>query len=233
MDRADPGRVGGRVDEQGQAVVPRPVPLAGLPAACLQLPVGGVPVMPVGDQCLPRRQVGAHGGDLGRVGDGPDPVPYGVLGQRLDQRLPAGRHVLHQPGGGARPAAVVEQEDGLQVRLGGLHQLRAGRVPGLVPRPRAAALPPHRAGPAAARRSARAAGSPALPPARRRTGQEPGPAPGCARPASRAASWPHPGRRCRRCRAHCGAGSGGPRCADRRRSTCPRCRARSRRTVVR
>ena len=52
-------------------MIPRPVPVArGVPAG-LQFEVGGVPVVPVGDQRLPRRQVGGDGGLLGRVGHGP------------------------------------------------------------------------------------------------------------------------------------------------------------------
>ncbi len=128
VDRAQLGRVGGRVDQQGQAEVPRPGAVPGRLTALLKLQVGGVAVVPVGDQRRPRGQVGGDLGQLGRVGDGPQPVPDAVRGPGLRQRRPVQGGLGHDPGGGAGAVAaaagmaVVEQEDRLQVGLGGLHQ---------------------------------------------------------------------------------------------------------------
>ena len=80
-------------------------------------------MMTVGDQGLPRRQVGGHRGEFRRVGECPQPVPNAVRCQRLEQRRPARRDGLDQPRRRAGRAAVVQQEDGLEVCLGGLHQL--------------------------------------------------------------------------------------------------------------
>ncbi len=62
VDGAQPGRVGGRVDQERQPVVPRSRAQAGRAHLGLQLQVGRVPVVPVGDQ---RPAAGQVGGDRG------------------------------------------------------------------------------------------------------------------------------------------------------------------------
>ena len=66
---------GRRVDQQAQAVVPRPDPGARLVPVGLSLQVGGVAVVAVGDQRLARKQVLGDGLVDGLVGDRPQPVP--------------------------------------------------------------------------------------------------------------------------------------------------------------
>jgi hypothetical protein len=105
-------RVGGGVDHQGQPVVPGTRSSPRGPLAGLQFQVGGVAVMPVGDESLLGGQVGGDGGQLVRSRDGPHPVAcrrasvrpikHGVLGDHVDQRR-GGRHggVQHARGGRA------------------------------------------------------------------------------------------------------------------------------------
>ena len=61
----DARRVGGGVDQQRQALVPRAPARAGRAHPRPQLQVGGVAVVPVGDERLPGRQVGGDRGQLG------------------------------------------------------------------------------------------------------------------------------------------------------------------------
>ena len=132
VDGAQPGRVSGRVDQERQPVIPRPGAQAGRAHLRLQLQVGRVPVMPVGDERPAAGQVGGDRGLLARVAQTPQPVGDAVLGGDRNQRRPLVRDRVHDLGGrghggriggvGELPA-VVDEEDRLQVRLRGRHQL--------------------------------------------------------------------------------------------------------------
>ena len=86
VDRLHPQRVGGRVDEHRQAEVPSAGAVTRGPVLRLQLAVGGVAVVAVGDQRLPVVEVARHPGLDGRVGDRPQPLQEAVLAAGLQQR---------------------------------------------------------------------------------------------------------------------------------------------------
>jgi len=88
-----------------------PVPAVG-PLPGLELEIGGVAVMPVGDQRLARGEVGGHGLLLGRIGQRPQPVPDPVAGVHGHQRRAARGHLHDQSRGRpVRPVTVVEQDE--------------------------------------------------------------------------------------------------------------------------
>ena len=111
VDRAEPERVGVRVDQEREPVVPRAVALTGGPHGRAELVVGGVPVVAVGDQRGPRGEVGGDGRLLGRVGQRPEPVGHAVVGDRARERRPLLGRQVHQPrrraGGGAASAPAT------------------------------------------------------------------------------------------------------------------------------
>jgi hypothetical protein len=130
VDRPDLRRERVPVDQQRQPVVPRARALAGGPPVGLHLQVRGVAVVPVRDQGLPGREIGGDLRQRGRVGDRPQGVPDAVAGVGAQHGRPGRRDLPGHPGGAARRAVpghptLVEQEDRLQVGLGGLHQLPA------------------------------------------------------------------------------------------------------------
>ena len=133
MDRAEAERVLVRVDEEGEAVVPRSRAFPGVALFGPQLAVGSVPVVAVGDERRARGQVRDDGRLRVWVGDRPQPVRDAVVGDRAGQRRLAVRREVRQPGrvtwasrapapAGARPA-VIDEQDGLKVALCCLHEL--------------------------------------------------------------------------------------------------------------
>ncbi len=217
VDRAEPQRVGVRVDQEREPVVPRAVALTGGSDGRAQFVVGGVPVMAVGDQRGPRGEVGGDVRLLGRVGQRPDPVRHAVVGDRARERRPLLGRQVHQPrrraGGCARrephrrrkrnqrpgrrcPRARRPRSPRYR-RAGSAQGCRApppsardGRPPGRASRPHAGGSRWSRPGPA---RSGRAGRSRARA-ARRRTGRASRPPPARPRPASREAARPRSAR---------------------------------------
>ncbi len=85
----------------------------------LQLEIGGVPVMSVGDQGLSWAEIFGDGRQPVGVRDAPDPMGHTVRAPGLDQRRLLGRG-LHDLAG--RPPSVIGEEDGLEVGRAGPHQ---------------------------------------------------------------------------------------------------------------
>ena len=105
-------------------------------------------MVPVGDERLPGREVALHPADQRRVGDRPDPLAEPVLGDGGTSR---GRRRPVVDDGRGVAAAVVDEQDRLEVGAGAPASARAGRRPARASRPRAGARP-GRPGPQADRR---------------------------------------------------------------------------------
>lgn len=82
-------------------------------------------VVSVGDQGLAVAEVGGDGGQVGRVGDGPQAVPEPVLGDGGEQRLPPGGPFDDGGRARGRVAAAVREEEGFEVGGGRAHQAGA------------------------------------------------------------------------------------------------------------
>jgi hypothetical protein len=125
VDRAEPRGVGGGVYEERQPEVPRPRAQARRPGLRLQVHIGGVPVVAVGDEGPAPAQVGGDRGLLGRIPDPPQAVRHAIIGVDGHQRRPVGRdsvdylssgpagNTRRRASGVARLRAVVDQEDRL------------------------------------------------------------------------------------------------------------------------
>ncbi len=117
VDGPHPQRIAGGVDQQDQAPVPG---TAGqVPVLALEAQVHLPAVVAVGDEGAAGGQVAADLGDLGRVGDRPQPVVGAVGGGRGEQRLGADGAFDHV----GRPAAApVGEQQRFEVGPGGAHQ---------------------------------------------------------------------------------------------------------------
>lgn len=119
-----PGAVAGRVDEEDEAVVPRPR-RGPFP---LEPEIGGPAVVAVRDESLVPGEVCLDLAALGRVRHGPEPVPEAVLRRGGEQRLPQNRALDHRARPRRRPlVAAVGQQQRFQVGPCRTHQLRAVR----------------------------------------------------------------------------------------------------------
>ncbi len=125
VDRPDLRRERVPVHQQREPVVPRARAVTREPPVGLHLQVRRVAVVPVRDQGLPGREVGGDRRQRARIGHRPQGVPDAVAGVGAQHGSPVRRDLRGHPGGRAVLAALVQQEDRLQVGLGGLHQLPA------------------------------------------------------------------------------------------------------------
>ena len=127
--------------------------------------------MTVGDQRRPGRQVGGDRGQLGGVGDRPQPVPDAVRGhwpRASGGRSAATSVTIRVAALGPEPPVPARRRTAGRSAPGwpgSPPSAPAARPPGPAPRPRAAGRCRPRAGPAAPRRSGRAAAGPAGRPA--------------------------------------------------------------------
>ena len=122
VDRVHLGAEGGGVDQQAEASVPRATAVTRRVAELLPTQVGGVAVVPVGDQGLACVQVRRDGCEGRRVRQRPEPVAYAVAQEGVHQQraLIGPSCAVHRADSSAgRPAAVVDQEDRLQVGADG------------------------------------------------------------------------------------------------------------------